>query len=86
MKCKNCGKEFKPIREDHHEKRALTDSRGKNRAFTDITPYLCQKWQREGMPISQIADMLNRSIQNIKKALAVPLTKDAYQDMREYAK
>ena len=132
MKCKNCGKEFKPIREDHqfcsqkccdsfyyrkahpplqktcsvcgkpfvtrnkksacccgacrNEKRTLTNSRGKNRAFTDITPYLCQKWHREGTPISQIADTLNRSIQSVKQALAVPLTKEAYADMREYAK
>lgn len=132
MKCKNCGKEFKPIRENHlfcsekcgrsfyyrkthppiqktcavcgkpfvtrnkkttcccnkcrNEKRTFQNSKTMNRAFTDLTPYLCQKWHREGMTDWQIADTLNRSVKNVKQALMVPLTKDAYQDMREYAK
>lgn len=60
--------------------------KNQDREFTSLTPYLCQKWRREGMPIRQIADTLNRSIQNVKQALAVPLTKEAYEDMRQFAK
>lgn len=60
--------------------------RNADREFTSLTPYLCQKWRREGMSVRMIAQTLNRSVENVKRALSVPLTKEAYEDMRQFAK
>lgn len=90
--CIECGKSFTASRSTaeycssacKNEKYKVKGN--KNRKFTELTPYLCQKWHREGMSIRLIAELLNRSIQNIKIALAVPLTNDAYADIRKFAR
>lgn len=44
-------------------------AKAKERAFTRDTPFLCWKWQTEGMSLEHIAELLNRSPQNVEKAI-----------------
>lgn len=63
-----CKSVFRQWREKHRRDKS-------NRPFTESTAYLCQKWYREGDSIEKIALALDRSSQNIRQALKVPLTR-----------
>lgn len=56
----------------------------KERAFTEDTVYLVHKWYLEGCPIKTIADVMNRSVDNIMKALATPLSEAEEEMLKEY--
>lgn len=90
MICHFCGKPFEAAdravycSKDCRVAAAKAPLRDKNREFTPDTPYLCQKWRREGMSVKKIAEILLRSTESVRKALAVPLTAEQYRDMEEY--
>ena len=56
----------------------------RDREHTTDTAYLCQKWRREGLSVRQIADILGRTAESVRKALAVPLAPEEYRKMEEY--
>ena len=96
-KCFECGKVFmtkannakycsKKCKRKHVTESEKGTRGGKDRKFTPMTPYLCQKWHREGMPTRQIAEILNRSVENVKSALDVKLSGEAYREMEEFAR
>lgn len=55
-----------------------------NRPYTDDTIYLVHKWHREGMDSKEIADLLMRSEENVRRALREPLTSEQEKTMEEY--
>lgn len=75
-----CSDECKDKASQHERENAL------NRDYTELTPYLCQKWRREGMSIKKIAALVSRSPENVRKALKIRLSKEDYATMREYAR
>lgn len=89
-KCKRCGNEFKsanPYRSYCNacsQIRAKVESPKSSRELTEITSYLVQKYLLEGMDKREIAQLLDRHIEDIEKAAAVKLRKFEYQTMREY--
>ena len=92
--CAICGKPFQTrnpksacCSEMCRQKKYKPSEHGsRDREFTELTPYLCQKWYQEGMPIRQIAELLDRSKENVIKALAIPLSRAKLKDMEEYAR
>ena len=56
----------------------------RNRNFTEDTPYLCQKWLKEGMSVREIADCLDRSITSVEMALKVPLHAMQKEKMKSF--
>lgn len=75
--CEICGTEFKTTycyqRFCCEKCRDIEKKNAKNRPFTRDTPFLCQKWKSEGMSVRKIAEVMNRSTDSVKKALAVRL-------------
>ena len=55
-----------------------------NRQYTEDTVYLVHKWNREGMSVKEIAELLNRSVENVQNALDIPLTRPQEKCMDEY--
>ena len=55
-----------------------------NRPYTPDTVYLIHKWHREGMKVKEIAELLNRSVENVQKALRKPLTRGQEKILKEY--
>lgn len=55
-----------------------------NRPYTSDTVYLIQKWHREGMKVKEIAELLNRSVENVQVALQSPLTRGQEKAISEY--
>ena len=89
--CKNCGKPFttcnrrKVYCSDACMGQAYRSPKGdKNREFTPLTPYLCQKWRKEGMSVKEIALILHRTPENVRKALRVKLSPGQYAAMEVY--
>lgn len=87
--CKRCGKVLKGVERYrfycvHCSSIMKATPKKSSREFTELTPYLVQKYILEGMSEKDIADLLDRSMEDIKKASAVKLTKVDYQTMREY--
>lgn len=46
--------------------------------------YLCHKWKLEGMRIGTIAQIKNATVEQVKEALAIPLTKEQKATLRAY--
>lgn len=97
--CAICGKDFEPRQRNHiycgyrcrlqreYDRRkgiASVKVEQERAEMTELTPYLCQKWRREGMAVRQIADILRRSTESVRKALDVPLAPEEYRKMEEY--
>ena len=88
--CRNCGKVFLTADKavycsvECRKTAARAPMRDKDREHTGDTAYLCQKWRGEGMTVGQIAEILRRSAQSVKKALAVQLAPEEYRRMEEY--
>ena len=89
--CRHCGKRFatdnsKAVYCSNECKfAASTDKRGdKDREFTPLTAYLCQKWRKEGMAVKEISLILHRTPENVRKALRVKLSPGQYAAMEVY--
>lgn len=92
--CTICGKKFESPRDNAdlcrscaHKKRGAKVNGVKiehSDAMTPLTLYLVQKWHMEGMCVVEIAAMLYRSSEAIKKALKVKLEPEDYKKMRQY--
>lgn len=79
--CTRCGKRFTNTRETDALCRTCKLQLGqkprgaaKSRPLTRDTPFLVQKWLAEGMPPSEIAEMLERPLTDICAAIKIPLT------------
>lgn len=57
---------------------------GNRDRITDMTPYLAQKWRREGYRPKEIALVLNRTPKAVQRALAVKLPKEQYRAMEVF--
>ncbi|WP_101908854.1 hypothetical protein [Marasmitruncus massiliensis] len=90
--CAVCGKPFQTrIKNDVYCSDECKDKASQrenvlNRDYTELTPYLCQKWRREGMSIKKIAALVSRSPENVRKALKIRLSREDYATMEEYAR
>lgn len=87
--CKRCGKVLKGVERyrfycAHCSQIMKAASKKSSREFTELTPYLVQKYLLEGMSKKDIADLLDRCVEDVEKASAVKLRKFEYQTMREY--
>ena len=56
-----------------------------NRPYTPDTVYLVHKWHREGMQVKEIAELLNRSAENVQAALERPVTRSQVESMKRYS-
>ena len=56
-----------------------------NRPYTRDTVYLIHKWHREGMTAQEIAELLNRSVENVQAALESPITHSQVESMKRYS-
>lgn len=95
-KCKTCGKIFQPKNHYHNycspecvknKVRAsytVPAEEAPNRHISRLTAYLIQKWHKEGESIKTIAGITKRSIENVEKALSMPLTLNEYKMMVKY--
>ena len=54
------------------------------REITPTTVYLVHKYAAEGMPVETIAELLNRCMDDIDKALAEPLTREQERDIQDH--
>lgn len=71
-------------RKRKREYRKREPAPGPNRPYTDDTIYLIHKWHKEGMDSKEIADLLMRSEENVRRALREPLTSEQEKTMEEY--
>ena len=54
------------------------------RGLTPNTPYLVQKWRREGYTEEEIGEILHRPLSQIREALSVPLSMEQRRTLRKY--
>ncbi len=56
----------------------------RNRNHTKTSIFLVHKWIYEGMPVNMVAKILNRSEENVFKALRSPLNNNELLILRRY--
>lgn len=66
------------------QKRIENKSTILNRPFTVDTPFLCQKWHKEGMTVKELATLLERSVENVEEALRVELAPGELEAIEKY--
>lgn len=54
-----------------------------SRPLTGDTPFLVQKWLAEGMKEQEISNILNRPLEDIYKAMSIPLNEEQKEWMPE---
>lgn len=57
---------------------------GNERPMTRFTVYLIHKWHKEGASLTDISYILNRKIEQVIRALQIPLTEGQKATMEEY--
>lgn len=65
--------------------KAAEPPQDRNRPYTRDTVYLVHKWYREGMKVQEIAELLNRSVENVQAALESPITHSQVESMKRYS-
>ena len=85
--CDKCKREVDNLQRKesyHRRKEGTRPENGPSRPFTPDTPYLCQKWAKEGMASRDIAAVLNRRESEVLAALLIPLPRWRLREMEEY--
>lgn len=95
--CKYCGDGFETTKKNKvycciecretakQKRRDIRNGRkNKSRKSGDFGVYLCHKWRLEGMQVRTIAQIKNITVDQVKDALAIPLTKEQKATLRTY--
>lgn len=81
--CVICGKEFQSKSKyakycskycKNENKKLMCGSEGPNRSYTELTIYLIHKYSMEGMSENQIAKLLKRNPEFVRKILDMPIS------------
>ena len=67
------------------QQKAAEPPQDRNRPYPRDTVYLVHKWYREGMKVKEIAELLNRSVENVQEALEKPITHSQVESMKRYS-
>lgn len=59
---------------------------GKDREFTELTVFLVHKYSYEGMSLDEIAKVLDRSSESVRRALDTPVSREQFWAIQHNAK
>ena len=84
QKCGNRAWKLKNVKKWKERDKTVKFPEALSRPFTLDTVYLCHKWHMEGMKVREIAGLLERSEENVQKALDTLLKKGEMEVIRKY--